>query len=143
MIRLLVPALAVLGTTCAPVSAADLRVVVKGVRNGDGSVLLAVCTAATFLTPQCALQASAPAKGGAVTLVVHDVPPGRYAVQTYHDENGNRTLDRGLFGIPLEGIGFSNDAPIRFGPPDYAVAEIAVAEPKTETAITLRYFTER
>ncbi|NYZ11267.1 DUF2141 domain-containing protein [Azospirillum sp. RWY-5-1] len=126
-----------------PAAAADLSVVVKGVRNGDGRVLLAVCTAATFLTPDCALQASAPAKGGAVTVVVHDVPPGRYAVQTYHDENGNKTLDRGLFGIPLEGIGFSNDAPIRFGPPDYAVAEISVAEPATGTAITLRYFTER
>lgn len=126
-----------------PVSAADLSVVVKGVRNGDGRVLVAVCTAATFLTPDCALHASASASRGTVTVVVPDVPPGRYAVQSFHDENGNKSVDRGLFGIPLEGIAFSNDAPIRFGPPDYKVAEITVAGPATETVMTLRYFVER
>lgn len=143
MIRVGLLAISVLVALAAPVSAADLTVMVTGVRNGDGRVLVAVCTAATFLTPGCALHASSPAKRGTVTVVVPDVPPGRYAVQSFHDENGNKSVDRGLFGIPLEGIAFSNDAPIRFGPPDYKVAEIAVAEPATETAMTLRYFVER
>lgn len=139
----LLAAAAVASVLAGPAGAADLSVVVKGVRNGDGRVLVAVCTAATFLKPGCALHASAPAKAGTVTVVVPDVPPGRYALQIFHDENGNKKVDRGLFGVPLEGVGFSNDAPIRFGPPEYAVAEIAVAEPAAETAMTLRYFVER
>lgn len=143
MIRPLLLAAALCGALSATADAAELSVVVKGLRNGDGRVLVAVCTAASFLKPDCALHASAPAASGAVTVTVPDVPPGRYAVQVFHDENGNVTVDRGLFGIPLEGIAFSNDAPIRFGPPDYKVAEITVAEPATETAMTLRYFVER
>ncbi|MGV3638849.1 MAG: DUF2141 domain-containing protein [Flavobacteriales bacterium] len=38
------------------------------------------------------------------------VPPGRYAVRTYQDENGNGQLDLGLFKIPKEGVGCSNNA---------------------------------
>lgn len=37
------------------------------------------------------------------------VPPGRYAVRTYQDENGNGKLDLGLFKIPKEGVGCSNN----------------------------------
>ena len=40
---------------------------------------------------------------------------GRYAVQAFLDENGNGEVDRALFGIPKEGVGFSNDAKIRLG----------------------------
>jgi len=110
MIRPLLLAATLAAGLAGPAGAAELSVVVKGVRNGNGRVLVAVCTAATFLKPGCALRASSPAQAGTVTVVVPDVPPGRYAVQTFHDENANTKVDRGLFGIPLEGIAFSNDA---------------------------------
>jgi uncharacterized protein (DUF2141 family) len=46
-----------------------------------------------------------------VVLVRFDpVPNGEYAVRFYQDENGNSELDLGLFGIPKEGVGCSNDA---------------------------------
>lgn len=38
------------------------------------------------------------------------VPSGRYAIRTYQDENGNGQLDFGLFKIPKEGVGCSNNA---------------------------------
>lgn len=38
------------------------------------------------------------------------VPAGRYAVRLYQDENGNGKLDTGLFKIPTEGVGCSNNA---------------------------------
>ncbi len=43
------------------------------------------------------------------------IPPGRYAIQAYHDEDGNGRVRRGLFGIPAEVIGFSRHAPVRLG----------------------------
>ncbi len=47
------------------------------------------------------------------------VPNGEYALAAFHDENGNNDLDRGVFGIPTEGTGASNDARGFMGPPPY------------------------
>ena len=47
------------------------------------------------------------------------IAPGTYAVATYHDENSNRKLDTKSMGIPVEGIGTSNDAKGQFGPPSF------------------------
>lgn len=44
--------------------------------------------------------------------------PGQYIVATYFDANGNRTMDRGLFGIPREPYAFSNNVRNRFSEPD-------------------------
>jgi acyl-CoA reductase-like NAD-dependent aldehyde dehydrogenase/uncharacterized protein (DUF2141 family) len=49
-----------------------------------------------------------------------DMPPGAYAVTVYEDLNGNRSLDRNIFGIPREPVGASNNPKGRFGPPDFS-----------------------
>ncbi|MCW2236419.1 DUF2141 domain-containing protein [Azospirillum canadense] len=125
-----------------PSLAADLAVTVTNVHSDHGRVMVAVCTQDTFLKPGCPYTASAPAQAGAVTVTVRGVRPGTYAVQAFQDENGNEEVDRNFFGLPEEGIGFSNDAPIRFGPPSYADAAITVAEGGSRTALRLRYFIE-
>ncbi|MFA8342763.1 MAG: DUF2141 domain-containing protein [Rhodothermaceae bacterium] len=48
-----------------------------------------------------------------------DLPYGEYAIKLYHDENSNRLLDTGLFGIPTEGYAFSNNASGFMGPATY------------------------
>lgn len=123
--------------------AADLSVTVNGVANGRGKVLVALCTPETFLRAGCPYTAAEPARPGSVTVVVRKVPPGTYAVQVFHDENQNLDIDRNFLGLPMEGIGFGNDAPMRFGPPRYADAALAVAEPVTRAALGLRYLVER
>lgn len=123
----------------APVvaSAADLTIEVAGLRNAAGTVYAAVCTEDQFLQPACTWFGSAPAGSGVVTVA--DVPPGIYAVQVVHDENDNRTLDRPGF-LPTEGMGFSRDAPMRFGPPRWADASFALEEPGATVRLTMRYF---
>ncbi|KAA0676334.1 DUF2141 domain-containing protein [Azospirillum brasilense] len=131
------------GLATAQAAAADLAITVANVANAQGKVLVAVCTPETFLGPNCPYTAAEPARPGSVTVVVHKVPPGTYAVQAFHDENQNLELDRNFLGLPKEGIGFSNDAPMHFGPPRYTDATLAVAEPITRTMLTLRYLIER
>ncbi len=46
-------------------------------------------------------------------------PGEEYAVAAFHDENANNDLDRGIFGIPTEGTGASNDARGFMGPPQW------------------------
>lgn len=125
-----------------PAVAADLSVAVGNIRNGQGMVRVAVCTRDTFTKSGCPFTASEPARPGQVTVTLRGIPPGTYAVQAYHDENENRQIDRNFFGLPEEGIGFSNDAPIRFGPPSFADAALAIGDGGGTTALTLRYFIE-
>ena len=117
-----------------------LEVTVTGVRSAAGHVLVAVCDRATFLQPTCRYRGRAPAAMGSVTVRIVGVPAGTYAAQAYQDENDNDKLDRNLFGMPTEGIGFSNDAPMRFGPPSFDAAAFALGGEGGRMTFALRYF---
>lgn len=120
-----------------PGLAADLTIQVSGLRNAEGTVYAAVCTEPEFLEPACSHFGSAPAGEGVVTVT--GVPPGTYAVQVVHDENDNRTLDRPGF-LPTEGMGFSRDPPMRFGPPRWEDARFDLTEAGATVPLTMRYF---
>jgi uncharacterized protein (DUF2141 family) len=134
---LLLAALAL--TLPLPALAAQLDIELTEIENDHGLVRVAVCTPTTFTTKHCPFTGAAPAKGGSVVVSVPDIPPGRYAVQAYHDEDGNGRLRKGLFGLPAEAIGFSRDARIRLGAPSFEDAAIDVAEPSTATRLRLRH----
>ena len=61
------------------------------------------------------------------TCTFDPVSPGTYAVACFHDENDNGALDRGLFGIPKEGVVVSNHAKGTLGPPKFDDAKFAVS----------------
>jgi uncharacterized protein (DUF2141 family) len=69
------------------------------------------------------------------------VSPGDgYAVAAFHDENANNDLDRGIFGIPTEGTGASNDARGFMGPPPYDGARFRVPDaPEHRITIHIGY----
>jgi uncharacterized protein (DUF2141 family) len=138
MIRWMVLLAVLAGPAAAETSV--LEVTVTGVRNGRGHVLVAVCDQATFLQPHCAYHGQAAAAAGAVVVRVTGVPAGVYAVEAYQDENDNGVLDRSFLGMPKEGMGFSRDAPMRFGPPDFADAAVTVPAQGGALSLALRYF---
>ncbi len=117
---------------------ANLTIEVTGVRSAKGAVRVAVCTAPTFLKDACPYSASVPATPGSTLVSVAGVPPGVYAVQLFHDENDNQMVDRGLFGIPTEAIGFSNDAPVGLKGPRFASAAFVHGVASQKITVTLR-----
>ncbi|MBA3837207.1 MAG: hypothetical protein C0499_06075 [Zymomonas sp.] len=114
-----------------------LEVIVTNVRATSGKVHLDLCRESEFLK-KCAISAEAPAVRGTTIIKLANIEPGDYAVQATYDENDNGKVDRGLFGIPKEGVGFSNDAPIRLGPPRWKDAVFTVNADKS-VALRLRY----
>ena len=68
-----------------------------------------------------------------------DLPSGDYAVALFHDENGNGKLDT-RFGIPREGVGFSNNPRLFFGPPRFAAASFEVTNLAVDEQVRLKYF---
>lgn len=69
-----------------------------------------------------------------------DLVEGVYAIAVLHDENDNQRMDYNFLGIPTEGFGFSNDAKVGFGPPDFEEAAIVVKGAATMARIQARYF---
>lgn len=63
--------------------------------------------------------------GGHAVCVFAHIAPGTYSMASFHDENNNDKLDTGIFGIPTEGLGFSNNAKGSMGPPKYKDASFA------------------
>lgn len=119
--------------------AARLDIELTRVESDRGLVRLAVCSPETFTTKHCPFTGAASATSGSVRVSVDGLPPGRYALQAYHDEDGDGRLRRGLFGIPAEAIGFSRDACIRLSATSFEDAAIDVSEPATATRLRLRH----
>lgn len=138
MLRLVAvaPIAMLIGAASAP---GTLLVEVGNVRAQTGTVHVDICTEAQFLK-DCPRSADAPAKVGTTVVTLTGLPPGRYAAQVYYDQNGNHKLDRALFGVPKEGVGFSNDAKIRMSPPKWGEAMFSYAGPPQAIKLRLRYF---
>jgi uncharacterized protein (DUF2141 family) len=74
---------------------------------------------------------------GTETIDVGEVAPGRYAVSLYLDENDNGRLDSGLFGIPTEPVGVSNNPRSRLGPPRFEDGAFSMGTRPQTISITL------
>lgn len=122
-----------------PVQTGSLAIAVGNVRSGDGRVHVDICPESSFLK-SCPYSFSAPARVGTTIVTATNLPFGNYAAQVFHDENNNGKVDRALFGIPTEGVGFSNNAPTHFSAPKYAVAMFRFSESRQTISLKLRYF---
>ena len=71
---------------------------------------------------------------------VKDLPPGVYAVQAYHDRNDNHKVDRNFLGLPVEAVGFSNDAPVGLSGPSFEAARFNFPGGEQTIALRLRRF---
>jgi uncharacterized protein (DUF2141 family) len=123
----------------APVPAATLTIEVDGLHNARGRVHVDLCDEHRFLREDCPISLAVPARAPVTVLVLHDVPPGRYAAQLFHDENMNDKADRGLFGLPKEGLAFSRDAPIKLSPPRWSDAAVDVRPGAQTIRVRMRY----
>ena len=120
--------------------AADLKVTVQDIHPGPGSIRVALYVDAdSFRHENRAFRVlSVPAKPDSVDLLFKDIPPGRYAVLAYHDENDNKKLDLVMGMFPDEGWGLSND-PTVIGPPRFDPSAFDVVEPTTGMSVRLHY----
>lgn len=119
-----------------PVNESKLRVEVSGIKgNTSTNVWVSVFTENDFLEEPITRKASSVKNGKA--YVEFDLPPGEYAISTYHDKNGNDELDRYFIGKPKEPYGFSNNVAPRFGPPGYEDCKFTLGASTKSISITL------
>ncbi len=84
--------------------------------RGAGRIVVALCDDTTRIVLQCrgAYVGRADAKAGDTIVTIPGVKPGAYAIDVYHDANGD-----GAFNFPAEGYAYGNEAafPPSFPPP--------------------------
>jgi uncharacterized protein (DUF2141 family) len=105
-------------------TAGRLSMTVTGLRSNDGVVRCALHNSPAAF-PKAGQEwrgVIAPIRDRQATCVFSGVPAGNYAVAFFHAEHNETQLTPGLFGKPIQGYGFSNNASGSFGPPDFNAA---------------------
>lgn len=103
-----------------------LEVEITGIRNDNGNIMLELIDE----NEKVVRQEMSPVREKTSTFLLKDLVPGKYAIRYYHDENGNHRIDTSSVGRPVEGYGFSNNLPARFGPPPFSKWLFDVKEDK-------------
>src|SRR5262249_12421185 len=114
---------------------------IEGFRNAAGHARVALFNGdAGFPDGESAYRkAVADIDGGRAELRFADVPPGEYAVAMYHDENDDGKLNKGLFGIPKEGYGVSNNVSHATRAPRFAEARFQFDGMSQTVSIRVHY----
>ena len=122
-------------------SVSELIVVIDNLRSSQGQVRIALWRGPDGFTELDAalVKTARPADPGQIYFKFKGLPPGRYAVASFHDENGNGEFDRTWVGLPDEGLGFSNGAWIKLGPPAFEEAAVDVTPSPKVIVVSLRY----
>lgn len=133
--------MASLGLLTGAMPVCSLTVEVDQLRSAKG--LLQIClTKNPGHFPECeddpaAIKRTAKANGGNVAFPA--LPIGDYALAMIHDENANAKLDT-FAGIPREGIGFSGNPKLTFGPPKFAKVVFSAQTGEASQVIRMKYF---
>jgi uncharacterized protein (DUF2141 family) len=129
-----------------PISASPergLEAKFEGLRDSQGQVCVSLFSGANGFpsdsSPDLLLKRCAPIANKMASIVFSDLKPGDYAMTAFHDANSDSRLNKGSFGIPEEGFGFSNNPEIGFSAPSFAETKFKVSGTPSRVEIKFRY----
>jgi len=96
---------------------ANLQVTVSGVTPAKGQVIVSLFDEKKAWLKKPSLVLTENAKDSdSVDVIFSSLGVGLYAVSVFYDQDSDGELDTGVFRIPKEPVGFSNNARRKFGP---------------------------
>ncbi|MGF1480932.1 MAG: DUF2141 domain-containing protein [Cyanophyceae cyanobacterium] len=125
-------------------SQVPLTLQLDGLRNQQGVVYVALFNAPEGFPDDGSKAVTAqtyPISEIPLTITIEDLPFGDYAITVFHDENEDGKLNTGIFGIPKEGFGFSDDPMILGGPPSFKQASFFFSPDNRHLQISMKYLT--
>lgn len=121
----------------------NVDITVENVRGKDGGKMCIAIydNSEHFLTDESLVASCGPPKDLVIFSVELPWETRDIAVSVLHDSDRNGELSLGLFGIPREGVGFSNNPSLIKGAPSFHKAKISLAsDPKPTINIRMIYF---
>ena len=124
----------------APTAPASLTIRVENVLPAGGVLRLGLYDAARYPDDNSKPVASAdvPATPGETVIMLHALPPGVYAIQTFQDVNANDKMDTSWLGLPLEPFGFSQDVTPFLSKPSFNEVKFTLAAGENSQVIHLQ-----
>jgi uncharacterized protein (DUF2141 family) len=135
---------AILVPTSLHAQAASSRVTVNitGIRSSKGKIEVRLWSGKNGFPKddtKAFRRATVDIVNGTAKATFADVPFGEYAVSAFHDENSNGKMDTRFPGIPIEGVGVSNDPHKKFGPPAFGSCRFSIGEPEKVIPVAIEY----
>jgi uncharacterized protein (DUF2141 family) len=125
----------------AAAHAADLTVTVEDLRSAKGKLSLGLYSEKDdWPDGKPSYEPDIPARQGTITYVFKNLPPGRYALSGFHDENANGKLDSTFIGLPEEGFVFSNDAAPKLSAPSFQSCAVTIADKPVAITVHVQYW---
>ena len=117
-----------------------LLILVDDFKNDKGHALIALYDSGENYTKSqnWVRREKATIKEGKAEIKWTDLPFKTYAIKVFHDENDNGKLDTGMFGIPKESYGFSNNAREKFGPAKWEASKFVFDKNELKKSINLK-----
>jgi uncharacterized protein (DUF2141 family) len=115
---------------------------VVGMRSNDGQVKIALFNSPDGFpdkSEKAIKRQVAAIENNTCQTILAGLEYGDYAFGVIHDENGNGDLDTGIFGIPKEGYGASNNAKGFMGPPKFKDAKFVLNSDTLHIEIKMNY----
>lgn len=109
-----------------------VEVVITNFENENGKALVGLYDSEEEFLKTPWLSKKAEIKNGEVTVLFEDIPDGTYAISAFHDEDEDGEIDMLLGFYPLESYATSNNAPAKFGPPQWQDAKFDCAKGEKE-----------
>jgi uncharacterized protein (DUF2141 family) len=114
----------------------ELVLTVKDVRSAKGQLRAELLGRSEGEEkPKTVTYAVQDAVAGTNVIRFSGLAAGDYAVQLYHDENGNSKVDLNIVGVPTEGYGFSNVLIVRGGIPPFDTMKVVVPADSAAVAV--------
>ena len=105
----------------------SVTIKINELRSSKGNILLELSTDKEVVIRK----AKQNIVGNSCTIRLDNIKSGKYTFRYVHDENNNNEMDTNWIGMPVEGVGFSNNAKSSFGPPDLEDTFFTVDNDKT------------
>lgn len=122
---------------CAEINSGNITVIINGLKTDKGNIVLALVNSQESFDSEEIKPfrgAAVQVKDGAAAYTFKNVPYGEYALKFFQDENGSGQLEYGLFGLPREQYGFSNNGRSK----NYKKAQFEFNQPELTLIINAR-----
>lgn len=118
---------------------ASLEVSFNGIETPKGNIMMVLFDSEEGYNTEKPMRAVMVAADNAnVKTLIEGLSPGRYAVKSFHDIDGDNKMGSNPYGMPTEPFAFSNNAHGQMGPAAWADAVFEVKAGTNITKITIQ-----
>lgn len=119
----------------------SLELVIQNPKSNKGSIQVLIFNSEQGFPsdPKKAFMAlTLPITNFSAQKILDNLPPGKYAISVFHDEDGDGQMQKNNLGIPLDRYGFSNNPTLYFGPPSFIKCAVPTKNIRQKIEIKLR-----